>query len=340
MSNEPRLWWVIRGEQKFGPYTQSELAAMAAAGRIADSDLIGKEGEPGAVPATLIPGLLPTAAAKPQTPPPPPPGNSNPYRTPIAAVRDPDATEQVAFGTEPHTVEAGNGTVWFGDAWEIFKRSPLIWIVSLAIYGIFQLVMSVIPLLGGLAQSLLNGVFLAGFMAMAHRASSEGTVDINQLFEGFRQKTGPLIMLGLINLALLFVIFLVLGIGFFVVLGGGLLQAAANPEAFAQSMLSSGALISIFILVATLLIAVMLVAAANWFAPQLIFFSDMSPTDALTTSFRACLQNWLPFLVYSIVGLLLFVASLIPVGLGLLIFLPVSLITLYTSYRDIFGKPA
>jgi uncharacterized membrane protein len=53
-------------------------------------------------------------------------------------------------------------------------------------------------------------------------------------------------------------------------------------------------------------------------------------------SFFACLKNILPFLVYGIVGLVLFFVSAIPLLLGWLVFGPVMTATLYTSYRDVF----
>jgi len=50
---------------------------------------------------------------------------------------------------------------------------------------------------------------------------------------------------------------------------------------------------------------------ALWFAPALAMFHQQGPAEAMKASFVACLKNILPFLVYSVIVLLLaFVASI------------------------------
>jgi uncharacterized membrane protein len=58
---------------------------------------------------------------------------------------------------------------------------------------------------------------------------------------------------------------------------------------------------------------------------------------ALKESFVGCLRNILPFLVYSIVVLVLGIVASIPLGLGWLVLGPVLIASVYTAYRDIFG---
>jgi uncharacterized membrane protein len=75
---------------------------------------------------------------------------------------------------------------------------------------------------------------------------------------------------------------------------------------------------------------------AVWFAPALVAISNMSPIDALAASFKGCLKNILPFLLYGIVFLVLFILGSIPLGLGLLVVLPLVFTSTYAAYRDIF----
>ena len=77
---------------------------------------------------------------------------------------------------------------------------------------------------------------------------------------------------------------------------------------------------------------------AYLFAIPLIVLTDSDLMPALKTSFLACLKNVLPFLVWSLAMLVLgFVAS-IPLFLGLLLLAPVSMVSLYMSYRDVFHE--
>jgi len=55
-------------------------------------------------------------------------------------------------------------------------------------------------------------------------------------------------------------------------------------------------------------------------------------------SFGACLRNFIPFLLYGIVMLVLFLVAVIPIGLGLLVMIPLSLTSTYAAYRGIFTE--
>ena len=75
---------------------------------------------------------------------------------------------------------------------------------------------------------------------------------------------------------------------------------------------------------------------ALWFAPALVVFHHLTPVEAMKTSFAACLKNIVPFLLYSVILLLLAMVASIPFGLGWLVLLPVIVASIYTAYRDIF----
>jgi len=76
---------------------------------------------------------------------------------------------------------------------------------------------------------------------------------------------------------------------------------------------------------------------ALWFAPALVVFRNVPPLDALRLSATAVLKNTLPFLVYGAIYLVASIVASIPFGLGWIVLLPVSLITAYVSYREVFG---
>jgi uncharacterized membrane protein len=76
---------------------------------------------------------------------------------------------------------------------------------------------------------------------------------------------------------------------------------------------------------------------AYWFAPTLVIFHNMGALDAMRLSFFACLRNLLPFLVYSVISMLLLILAALPLGLGLFIMIPTMTASLYASYKDIFS---
>ena len=72
------------------------------------------------------------------------------------------------------------------------------------------------------------------------------------------------------------------------------------------------------------------------FAPALVFFHGMDPVAAMKASFGACADNWLAFLVYGVILLVLSFFAALPIGLGFLLLVPVTtgaLLSLIHIYR-------
>ncbi|MGI9229002.1 MAG: BPSS1780 family membrane protein, partial [Gammaproteobacteria bacterium] len=59
--------------------------------------------------------------------------------------------------------------------------------------------------------------------------------------------------------------------------------------------------------------------------------------QAITQSFLGCLRNILPFLLYGLAMFAFFLLAVTPLGLGLLVYIPVALAAMYASYRDVFA---
>ena len=75
---------------------------------------------------------------------------------------------------------------------------------------------------------------------------------------------------------------------------------------------------------------------ATWFAPALVFFHDMQPLDAMKASFAAGAKNFLPMAIFGIFLVVALFFAMLPVGMGLLLLLPVASGAVFASYRDIF----
>ncbi|MCU7877883.1 MAG: hypothetical protein KZQ84_13970 [Candidatus Thiodiazotropha sp. (ex Lucinoma borealis)] len=113
---------------------------------------------------------------------------------------------------------------------------------------------------------------------------------------------------------------------------GQLASQQADPEAMAM-MLFSPSLVIGLIIASLLFIPIMM---AYLFAPALVALEEMSAWEAMKLSFKACLKNILPFLLYSLVAMVLMIVGSIPFGLGLLIVSPILIGAIYSAYRDIF----
>ena len=79
-------------------------------------------------------------------------------------------------------------------------------------------------------------------------------------------------------------------------------------------------------------------SGALWFAPQLIVFHGMSTSHAIRWSVYASLSNLGAMITYGAVLVLLLTVAWLPLGLGLIVMVPVMVISTYTGYRDVFER--
>ena len=242
---------------------------------------------------------------------------------------------------EGWAVPAGRGGDWWGSAWRLFTAAPAIWIIITVVYVALMMVLSLIPILGQVAVSLLHPVFAGGIVLGCREQDRGGELSVQHLFAGFNEKLGPLVIVALLYLAGWFVVGCFTVALAFATLGGGVLAALASgdPMEAGAVLLGTVGLTALMVLLVGLLFAVPLLMAF-WFAPALVVLRGDEPVAAMQTSFRACLRNVPPFLIYGLLGILFVILACIPFFLGLLVLIPVGLATLYTSYKDIFGVPA
>ena len=243
------------------------------------------------------------------------------------------ATPASGFAPQGHVRDAGQGTAWLSAAWELFKRAPGIWIALVVIYIVLAMVLSFIPMIGQLALTLLGPVFMGGILLGCKALDDGEELRIDHLFAGFKEKLGPLVIVGALYLGGLVIIgVLVFGLG--AMLFGA--NALANLGSGAMGMNAGSAIMSMLLLCCLVLLLALPLAMAMWFAPALVVFHGMQPVAAMQSSFFACIKNLMPMLIYGLVLMVLAIVATIPFGLGWLILLPVLLASSYTAYRDIF----
>jgi hypothetical protein len=207
-----------------------------------------------------------------------------------------------------------------------------------------------IPRLGSFASALLFPMFGAGLMLGCKALDEGGTLELAHLFAGFKHRPRDLVLVGVFNLVgsvvITFAVDSVIGDDVFTGVTRGGIEGAGMPieSSLIAMLLEAGLATPLYM--------------ATWFAPALIVLHDVAPGAALKASFFACLRNWIPFLVYSVVLLVFGIAVAIPLLLGymayvaaslvsaivaailgllgFLVLIPVLAASVYTAYRDIF----
>jgi len=233
-----------------------------------------------------------------------------------------------AFDGDSRTVAAGNAFEWLKQGWAMFVVNPGVWIAMMVILIVIFLGLAIVPLIGQLAANLLTPVLGAGMLVACQKIANGETIEIPDLFAGFKRNTGNLAMLGVLYMAGMLAIFAIVAL-----LGGGSVAGGMMMGRGAGLGMAMGGMLLALLLSLALSVPLFM---AIWFAPALVLFNNMQPVPALKASFNACLKNMLPFLVYGLITLVLCFFAALPIGLGFLVLGPVLAGSVYASYRDIF----
>lgn len=265
----------------------------------------------------------------------------NPYSPPTAVVADlPPAGEETVFAAPAARLSAGRGASWISEGWALFKAAPVMWVVALVILIGVQLVLGLIPLVGNVVSIFVGPFLMAGLLAFGHGIAQGEPADLGKLFIGLKQKSGALVAVALVYFLLVVAVLVAFAGAAFFMLGGLSALTEGNFDGIINTFMNGGGVAGLLVLLLAFLAVMTLVAAAYWYAPGLVLYTDLGAAAAMKESFRACLSNWLPFLVYGILGTLLLIVGMIPVFLGLIVVLPLLMASYYASFYDLFGREA
>ena len=236
---------------------------------------------------------------------------------------------------QTNTVAAGHGWEWIVEGFRIFRKQPLTWIVLVVIMVAIWFGSMIVPVIGALAISLLSPVFFAGLMLACRTTDQDAEPAIGQLFAAFRTHASPLVTVGGIYL-----VGNVVAVGIVFAIAGGAALSTLMSKSGGDIETLHAALRGVLLGLAVGMTVFLPVLMAVWFAPLLIVFHNTLPLEALKLSFAACWRNTLPFLVYGVAIIVLWILATIPLMLGLIVLLPVLVCSIYASYKDIFPAVA
>ena len=257
--------------------------------------------------------------------------NNNPYAPPRSDVTPPPLPSgNHELLPEPRALPVGAGIRWLSESWGMVKANLMVWVlIALALFA-FQFVLGLVPGVGDIISSILSPVLTGGLLLGIRQVEAGEKMRFDYLFEGFKQKFVPLASLGGVTLAVLFVFFIILG-GVFVGNNMNAIESGAiDPETvFSQmnmGLLGIGIVFLLFIML------------FFYFATQLVALNDVPVLQALNMSFKGCLRNPLPLLVYWFSLVFLMMLGALALLLGLLVVVPWMFTSMYVSYKQVFLK--
>ena len=236
---------------------------------------------------------------------------TNPYQAPTASVAT--ASDQTDLSLRPsRRVSASRGGSWLSFGFASVGQSLSGWTLVFIVLGICYLgllllgeLLTKVHFVLGLLPPLLFYPFATILWGGVMVACHDGPLTFQKVMQGVKQRQSALIMLGVLSILLSVVVFLP-----FVLLGGlGTVFLGAPLPADINSPLW---IVTIFLIV---LLIMGLYMAAIWFAPALVALGNVSPLVAIKRSFAACFKNFLPFTVFSLICIVLGIASILLLGL-------------------------
>jgi uncharacterized membrane protein len=230
----------------------------------------------------------------------------------------------------PRKVPASQGWIWIKSAFGIFKQNILIWIVLSVSIILIGALLGMLPLVGSFLFQLVAPALTAGILIGCRAQEKGDELEIAHLFAAFKTHGTQLITVGGIYLTGMLIIAGIVGL----VGGEDLIRAITSGHPNAATM-SAPTISMVPIIIGMALLLPLLMA--YWFAPALVVFGNLSPVEALKTSFAASLANVGAFTVYGITLFLLFILATLPIMLGFLVMIPLAFISYYTAFVDVFG---
>jgi len=210
---------------------------------------------------------------------------------------------------------------WLVNGWNLFKKKPLTWVFMVLIFNILIIVGNSF-LVGRFVVALLFPVLAGGIFIALHKSSRDEPIGLENLFSAFKDKSilKELLTVGLIGVAVV-ILALVLqyqtGVEYTVV-GAGEVDKEVSKGSFFTSIVS------------------LVWSCALLFGIPLIAINKESAIPALKHSLYGMLLNFVPFIVFFVMIILLTIVSIIPVGLGLLVLVPVLYGAFYSGYKEIY----
>lgn len=239
------------------------------------------------------------------------------------------------------------GLAWLREGLQVWRRNPALLTFATFGYLLAIVLLSLVPVLGQLAASLLMPALSVGVLNACRATDAGRKVGPDVLFSGFKTNLQGLVAIGGFYLAATLAVLLLVAL-----IDDGTLLALLRGEEVATEPATDNNLGT------TLLLGIVLstpVVMAYWFAPALAAWWQVPALKALFFSFYACLRNWRPFLLYAIglalcgailPGLVIGALGAVSPTLGTLASIPVPLVVVpvifasfYTATRDVFGLP-
>ncbi|BCL76943.1 hypothetical protein JHS3_26790 [Jeongeupia sp. HS-3] len=233
---------------------------------------------------------------------------------------------------EARRLQAAAGWRWIVEATQMFRANWLQWLLITLVFIVIVMGLSLTPIIN-VVSTVLTPVLLGGVMWAAQGARQGRTPEVGDVFAGFRQRPRELLRVGLYYLIGVMIVALLLVALMYVFNLTETFEAWRTAATMTDRPDIGGAG---WLVVLLGLIGMLVVYSCYFFAPALVMLHGISASEAMKLSLVGFWRNWLPVLLASAILSGLAIIAMIPMMLGLIVLIPVVLLTNYTAYADVF----
>ena len=214
---------------------------------------------------------------------------------------------------QPNVVAIFEGRDWLLHGYNIFKKQPIVWILTLLAYWTAMFLFGLIPIFGLLVSLVISPGIAFGFICLARAVDQNQPVLPRIIISGFTGSKNLISYFWDFTTVVLFLIFMLVTL----LNDKSLTDLVNNPDLQIKSEEQSGSSFNIKII--TVLILYIPIQMIFWFAPQLVVWGNLNSIKAMFYSFFAVLLNWKSFLTYLLtwtmilVGISIFIALLVSI---------------------------
>ncbi|GAB5557021.1 MAG: hypothetical protein SchgKO_12340 [Schleiferiaceae bacterium] len=193
-------------------------------------------------------------------------------------------------------------------------------------------------LFSGAYGILVSPILSAGWLYIAHNVRNHGKGNVGDLFAGFKDKAGTLIVLNiLVSIITLAAIAIPLGLGLTEFLAYYASSGFDNNAILEYDF--TGFTTGMIIAISAAFILGFYFTAAYFLAPAFVVFFNLGAWEAMEASRKVFNKNIGSYIAVGILLILLNIGGAIALLIGLLVTIPVSAYTTYTIFQEVADLP-
>jgi uncharacterized membrane protein len=233
------------------------------------------------------------------------------------------------------------GKHWFSDTWQDTKKSYGLLLGSILLGMVLTTMAQMIPVIGFLIGTAINGAVYIGIFYVAHRCILKQKTHIQDVFICFEHRRDAWLqsfIFGLFTLLFMIILALAMIIAAVMIVGAAQIQQQFTDTQPLNEMLVHWPLL-IFVECLLLLLFVTLTLPMFYFAYPLIFFRKMGAWEAMMLSSKAVWSNAGSLTYFGLVALGIVGLGLLFLIVGVFFTMPWMYTAYIKSYHDIFEVP-